>query len=497
MNGDLYPSLYQVNTRVWLNKISRQIGRSATLDDISDVELDELANLGFDWVYFLTVWQTGQAARQVSRSYPEWLTEYQELLPDLQEEDICGSGFAITSYTLNTSFGEPEALMRLRDRLHQRGLKLMLDFVPNHTAPDHPWVQEHPEYYVTGTESLLTEQPHNYLKIDLPEGSTVLAYGRDPYFGGWPDTLQLNYGSSALQIAMSDELLKISQCCDGLRCDVAMLILPEIFERTWGIAIEPFWSKAIAQVREQHPDFVFMAEVYWNLEWTLQQQGFDYTYDKPLYDLLREQNAGLVRSHFCADLDYQKKSVHFLENHDEARVASTFALDIHKAAAVLAYFCTGLRFFHQGQLQGLTQKISVHLGRSPEQPTDLGLQKFYRQLLDVLRLSAVRNGDWQLLESKSAWGGNLTWDCFVAFGWQGRDGERFVIVVNYSATQAQCYLKLPFSEMSQKHYLLRDRLSAVVYERDGDKLLERGLYLDLPPWGYHVFEFTALFLSEK
>jgi GH25 family lysozyme M1 (1,4-beta-N-acetylmuramidase) len=72
------------------------------LDDIPDAELDELANLGFDWVYYLSVWQTGQAARQVSRSNPQWLAEYLELLPDLQEEDICGSGFAITGYTLNT-----------------------------------------------------------------------------------------------------------------------------------------------------------------------------------------------------------------------------------------------------------------------------------------------------------------------------------------------------------------------------------------------------------
>ena len=71
MNSNLYPSLYQINTRVWLNRLSRQIGRPATLDDIPDAELDELVNLGFDWIYFLSVWQTGQAARQVSRSNPQ------------------------------------------------------------------------------------------------------------------------------------------------------------------------------------------------------------------------------------------------------------------------------------------------------------------------------------------------------------------------------------------------------------------------------------------
>jgi glycosidase len=487
-----YPSLYQINTRVWLNRLSRQIDRPATLDDIPDAELDELANLGFDWVYFLSVWQTGQAARQVSRSNPQWLAEYRELLPDLQEEDICGSGFAITSYTLNTRLGEAEALIRLRDRLHQRGLKLMLDFVPNHTAPDHPWIREHPEYYVPGTEALLAEQPQNYIKIDLPQGSTILAYGRDPYFDGWPDTLQLNYGNPALQTAMSNEILKISQWCDGLRCDMAMLVLPEIFQRTWGIATEPFWPKAIPQVREQHPDFIFMAEVYWDLEWTLQQQGFDYTYDKRLYDRLREQQARPVREHFCANLDYQNKSARFLENHDEPRAAATFSSGVHEAAAVLTFFCPGLRFFHQGQLQGWTQKISVHLCRGPEQPTEQDLQRFYHQLLEGLRLGAVRDGAWQLLDCQPAWEDNWTWDCFIAFAWQGSGGERFLIVVNYSPTQAQCYLRLPFSEMRGKTYRLQDRLSEAVYERDGDNLLEGGLYLDLWPWGYHLFELREI-----
>jgi glycosidase len=492
MNSYLNPCLYQINTRVWLNRLSRQIGRPATLDDIPDAELDRLANLGFDWIYFLSVWQTGQAARQVSRSNPQWLAEYRELLPDLQEEDICGSGFAIISYTLNTNLGEAAALIRLRDRLHQRGLKLMLDFVPNHTAPDHPWAKEHPEYYVPGTEAQLAEQPQNYIKIDLPQGPTILAYGRDPYFDGWPDTLQLNYGNPALQTALVDELVKISQWCDGLRCDMAMLVLPEIFQRTWGIATEPFWPKAIPRVQQAHPGFVFMAEVYWDLEWTLQQQGFDYTYDKRLYDRLREQQAQPLRQHFWADLEYQRKSARFLENHDEPRAAATFPSGVHQAAAVLTYFCPGLRFFHQGQLQGWTQKISVHLCRGPEQPTDPDLQRFYQQLLEGLRLKAFREGEWQLLECKPAWEGNWTWNCLIAFAWQGTDGQRALAVVNYAPNQSQCYIPLPWSDLGAQMYRLKNLMGAESYDRSGDSLLSPGLYLDLPAWGYQVFESLQL-----
>jgi hypothetical protein len=488
MNSSLYPSLYQINTRVWLNRLSSQIGRPATLDDIPDAELDELADLGFDWIYCLSVWQTGAAGRKVSCSNPQWLAEYRELLPDLHEDDICGSGFAITAYTLNTLLGEPEALARLRDRLHQRGLKLMLDFVPNHTAPDHPWVQAHPEYYVSGSEEQLAGQPQNYIKLDLPQGPTILAYGRDPYFDGWPDTLQLNYGNPAFQAAQIDELLKISRCCDGLRCDMAMLVLPEIFQRTWGIAVDPFWPTATRKVREKHPDFVFMAEVYWDLEWPLQQQGFDYTYDKRLYDRLRGQLARPVREHFWADLDYQQKSARFLENHDEPRAAATFPAHVHEASAVLTYFSPGLRFFHQGQLQGWPKKISVHLCRGPEQPTDTELLAFYRHLLDALRLDVFRNGDWQLLECKPAWEGNWTSECLIAFAWQGQNGQQAIVAVNYAPNQSQCYLPLPLLNAGGDIYELKSLMGSESYERSGDSLVSPGLYLDLPEWGYEIFK---------
>ncbi|WP_404360974.1 alpha-amylase family glycosyl hydrolase [Methylotuvimicrobium sp. KM1] len=394
MNNSLYPSLCQINTRVRLNSLSRQIGRPATLDDIPDSELDELANLGFDWIYCLSVRQTGAAGRKDSRSNPQWFAEYRELLPDLQEDDICGSGFAITAYVPGIRLGDEDALIRLCDRLRDSGLKLMLDFVPNHTAPDHPWVKAYPEYYVSGTEEQLAGQPQNYIKLDLPQGPSIQAYGRDPYFDGWPDTLQLNYGNPDLQVAQTEELLKISRCCDGLRCDMAMLVLPAIFERTWDIAAEPFWPMAIYKAREEHPDFVFMAEVYWDLEWTLQQQGFDYIYDKRLYDRLREKHALPVWGYFRADLEYQKKSARFLENHDELRAATAFPSQVHEVAVILTYFCPGLRFFHEGQLQGWQKKISVHLFRGLEQPSDQDLHAFYRRLLETIRHKYFhKNGD--------------------------------------------------------------------------------------------------------
>src|SRR6516162_281473 len=148
MSTSRYPSLYQINTRVWLAELSRTLGRPATLDDIPNTELDRLAQLGFDWVWLLSVWQTGPAARRVSLTNAEWRREFQDTLPDLRDEDIPGSGFAITGYTVHTKLGGDAALARLRERLQKRGLRLMLDFVPNHMGLGHPWINDHPEYFV-------------------------------------------------------------------------------------------------------------------------------------------------------------------------------------------------------------------------------------------------------------------------------------------------------------------------------------------------------------
>jgi glycosidase len=412
-----YPSLYQVNTRVWLRELSGNLGRPATLDDIPDSELDRLARLGFDGVYFLGVWETGAAGRQISLNNPEWQREHLELLPDLDENDICGSCFAITRYTVQAGLGGNGALARLRNRLHARGLRLLLDFVPNHTALDHPWVEEHPEFYVPGDEADLAREPHNYCRVQTLRGPRVLVYGRDPHFPGWPDTLQLNYGHPPLQEAMRSELSTIAGKCDGVRCDMAMLILPEVFQRTWGIAAEPFWPLAIQRVRAQHPDFLFIAEVYWDLEWTLQQQGFDYTYDKRLYDRLRDRQARPVRDHFQAEMEFQRKLVRFLENHDEPRAAETFPPAVHRAAAVLTFLCPGLRFFHQGQFEGRKKRIPIRLCRGLSETADPELREFYGHLLRCVRHPAVREGEWRLLECMPAWEGNWTWSGFIAFAW--------------------------------------------------------------------------------
>jgi Alpha amylase, catalytic domain len=490
MTSPRYPSLYQINTRVWLTGLSRRLGKPVTLDDIPDSELDSLAAMGFDWIWLLSVWQTGSGAQKVSRSNPEWRREFEETLPDLTEDDIPGSGFAITGYTVHENLGGDPALARLRDRLKKRGLKLMLDFVPNHMGLDHPWIEDHPEYFVQGSELDLARAPQNYTWVKRKKGDLLLAYGRDPYFSGWPDTLQLNYANPDLQDAMIGELVRISSQCDGVRCDMAMLVLPDVFERTWGHRAPLFWPRATQTVRQQHPDFCLMAEVYWDLEWTLQQQGFNYAYDKRLYDRLRDHHARPVREHFHAGLDYQDKLARFLENHDEPRAAATFPPGIHEAATAITFLSPGLRFFHQGQFEGCKKRISPHLGRGPSEPTDEPINEFYDRLLTILKQPILRDGSWQLLECQPAWDDNWTNDCFIAFGWQSAGQSSLIVVVNYAPNQSQCHVHLPLADLPGKPWCLRDQLSGQCYRWNGDDLAARGLFVDLTPWQASILSLT-------
>ncbi|MCS6925976.1 MAG: alpha-amylase family glycosyl hydrolase [Candidatus Binatia bacterium] len=486
MTSPRYPAVYQINTRVWLTHLSRARGYPVTLGDIPESELDAFARYGFEWIWLMGVWQTGPVGREISRTHAEWRREFVQTLPDLTDADICGSCFAVTGYTVDQRLGGNAALQLLRQRLHPRGLRLLLDFIPNHTAIDHPWVYTRPDFYVHGTEADLARAPQDYIRVTTARGSLILAHGRDPYFPSWPDTLQLNYGNAALQQAMTAELLQIASLCDGVRCDMAMLVLPQVFQRTWGIATEPFWPRAIQRVRRQAPHFLFVAEVYWDLEWELQQQGFDYTYDKTLYDRLRSQQARAVRDHLTADLDFQNKLLRFLENHDEPRAAAVFPPDVHRAAAIITFLVPGLRFFHHGQLEGWKTRISPHLCRGPVEATDPSIADFYTRLLSCL--SRVREGDWQLLPCRPAWDGNWTWDCFLAAAWQGPQHHRLLVAVNYASHRSQCYVQLPFQDMGGAWWQLQDMMGTASYDREGDDLLARGLYLDLPAWGYHVFD---------
>jgi hypothetical protein len=490
------PLLYQINTRILLRERAAVLGRPATFDDVPDAFLDDLPARGVEWVWFLGVWQTGSAGPALSRSRPEFRAACRQCLPDLQEADICGSPFAIQSYTVHRDFGGEAALARLRQRLATRGLRLLLDFVPNHVAPDHPWAESHPEYFVRGTEADLAREPENFVRLRTGRGELILAHGRDPYFPGWADTLQLNYRHTGARQAMLGELARVAGQCDGVRCDMAMLVQPQVFLRTWGDRARPtdgsppvdrpFWPEAIGQIHQRHSKFLFIAEVYWDLEWELQQAGFDFTYDKRLYDRLRAGDARPVREHLMAQPDFQEHSLRFLENHDEPRAAAVFGPKL-PAAAVITLLVPGMRFVYEGQLEGRKVQVPMHVGRRPQEPVDVALQAFYRRLLQALKRPEAHEGQWRLWTCRPAWDGNGTWDQFIVFSWE-QGSRRLLAAVNYGPVQGQCYVTLGLPGLVGRKFTLLDLLGDARYDREGDGLAGNGLYLDMPAWGFHLFE---------
>jgi len=480
------PSLYQLNTRTYL----ATIGRNATIDQIPDSFIDTLAQQGFDWLWLLGVWTLGPTSRNVSRSRAEWRTEYKQVLPDLTDADVTGSPFAVCSYSVDPVLGGDEALKRFRERLSTRGIKLLLDFVPNHVGLDHQWITAHPEFFISGTPEAATRDPSRWCTL---ANGKVYAYGRDPNYPGWPDTLQLNYYKAELRSAMRDEIRAIATRCDGIRCDMAMLLEPEIFHRTWGELLGAqvtdlplFWPEAIRTTKAVSPEFLFMAEVYWDYEYKLQQHGFDYTYDKTLYDRILRRDGPYLRGHLIAPLTYQGKMVRFLENHDEARIASKLSPSEHRAAAVVSFLSPGLRFFHHGQLQGNQIRIPVHLSRGPVEKPLPEVEEIYRTLLPIIQSPTGKHGTWSLLDTRQAWPGNPTNGNFICYLLE-HPLQTLLLAVNYAPYRGQCFVRIPDRTWLEGTIELRDKLSHERLVRGASDLLERGLFLDCGEWQSHIF----------
>jgi hypothetical protein len=489
-----YPTVYEINAWVWLHELSRAQGRALTLDEVPRTELERLAaERRFDALWLMGVWERSPGARQISRTHPGLLEEYSRALPNYTEEDVVGSPYAIRVYRVDAALGGDEGLSELRARMRELGLRLILDFVPNHMAIDHPWVNRHPERLVEGDEASIEREPQNYFRHDTGTHARVFAHGRDPYFDGWSDTVQLDYRCAETREAMIAELLSIAAKCDGVRCDMAMLVMRDIFLQTWGGEFDSagteFWPEAVQRVKAGHPGFLLMAEVYWQMEYRLQQQGFDFAYDKRLYDRLLGDDAAAVREHLRADLGYQSRLVRFIENHDERRAREAFGHARGAAAAATTFTLPGLRLLHEGQLEGWRTKLPVQLGRRPTEPTDTGVSEFYRRLLASLSHVVFHEGEWRRIEPREAWDSNPSHVNFVASVWTHETDLRLV-ASNLSHDRAQCYLPLELPVLAGRSWLLKDLLSDAEYVRDGDGLLSPGLYLDVPAYGHHLFEIT-------
>jgi hypothetical protein len=264
---------------------------------------------------------------------------------------------------------------------------------------------------------------------------------------------------------------------------MAMLLLNEVFAKTWAHLpadgpnlAQEFWPDAIKEVKRAQPGFIFMAEVYWGLEGRLQSLGFDFTYDKALYDdLIERHHAEAQRKLLSAPEDYVTRSIHFLENHDEPRVAAKLSLAENRAAALAILGLPGMRFLHEGQLTGARIKMPVQLGRRPIEAEQGEIK--------------VGIGRGKILAPRAAWDENPTAQNFIIVLWQGKGAGFDLVVVNLAWHLSQCYVSLNVTGLAERDWTMRDLLSKESYERAGSDLAQQGLYLDVAAHGAQVFRF--------
>src|SRR5947207_6748721 len=342
------PVIYEINAWVWLQELSRQDGQNAiTLDNVPAKQWDAIASFGVDAVWLMGVWQRSPKGADLAIKDKVMSAVFRDALPDYNPRvDNIGSAYCVYNFEVDERLGGRKGLEAAREMLKQRNIRLILDFVPNHVAQDHAWVFNHPEYFVQGTKEDLAQFHTRFCQA----GEKVIAKGSEKRdFEPWQDVAQLNAFNSELRKAAIDTLHSIAEQCDGVRCDVAMLLLNSNFEDTWRKYIrerpkKEYWDEVISATRSRHPDMLVMAETYWNQEKELLQLGFDYCYDKDhFYDQIRYSNVKNIRSHLATSLDYQDKLVRFIENHDEERAAATFSPERERMAAVMMMTVPGAK----------------------------------------------------------------------------------------------------------------------------------------------------------
>jgi len=481
------PVIYEINTAVWLDELARAGGRRVTLADVAAADWDAAVPAGVNAVWLMGVWERSPAGLALANANAELQASFTDALPDVRRTDVIGSPYCVRRYVVDAAFGGPGALAVARAALAARGARLILDYVPNHVAPDHPWVTSRPELFVRGDEDDLKADPAGWMAA----AGQVLAHGRDPYFPPWPDVVQLDAFSPAMRVATAGTLADIASQCDGIRCDMAMLMINRIFGTTWGDRAGPepaaeFWPAVLAELHARHPDTVMIAEAYWDKEWELQQQGFSFCYDKRLYDRIVAQDVSGVRDHLRGDPGYQAKLVRFLENHDEPRIASRLPADAERAAAVAIATLPGATMWHEGQFEGRRVRPPVFLSRRPDEVPDRELDVWYRRLLAAIGSHRVRAGAWRLLET-SGWPDNQSCRNLIAWSWAGEhNGDPHVVVVNLSGQPSQARIPLDWPDLPGRSWQLTDVLSQNVFKRDGGELASPGLFVDLGPWQSHL-----------
>ncbi len=487
-----HPHLYEINTWAWLEKLSARAGRLIKLADVPDSEWDALARLWFDIVWLMGVWQRSPESRLIALADPDNIPQYDLALPGWTSDNVIGSPYAVAQYVPDPRIGTWDSLDAVREKLHARGMALFLDFVGNHTALDNPWTRAHPEFYVQGTQDDFQKDPSSFYEVATPRGSFFLAFGKDPYFPPWRDVAQLNHFSPQMRAAQLADLRTIAGHCDGLRCDMAMLHLNEIFGRIWNYLLKgarppekEFWAEAHAAV----PDLILLAEAYWGTEPRLLDLGFSFVYDKSLYDAARDINMNVVHGGLARDAAYQSHLARFLENHDEARCAAVFNDERLPSVGTLMGTLPGMRFYHQGELEGFKVHFPITLRIAADEPTDPARAGFFAKILHISSGEVFHEGAWRVLSVTSE--GDATSGNLVVYEWRSEKSWK-IVAVNLAGYASQGRVHFGDRLFPAKEYVFYDELNDVRYIRTGDELRSPGLFVRRDGFDAHLFDVSPV-----
>lgn len=491
-------NIYELNSRIWLWELSNKYKSRISLANIPDEEILKLKELGFDCLWLEGVWSRSKESRNAILKDARLMHELKIILPDLKLEDVSSSPYAVAQYEVDGFLGNNQNLSEFKKRLNNCGMRLVLDFVPNHTALDHPWLKENPDYFILGSEEDLKNYPDLFFRHQ--DTQCIFAYGKDPNFPAWQDVAQLNYFNPQTRKDMLRLLLNIAGRCDGLRCDMAMLILNRVQREIWKERVFggnkfkeqelEFWQEAAVLIRKSYPDFIFIAEAYWGLEDELIELGFDYAYDKTFYDYLRDSNIEKIKECLAEEQETAGRKLKFIENHDEARAAAVFGPEKVKIAAFLLALSTGAHLYHQGQLEGFKLKAPLYLTRSVSEQIDENIRSFYKKLLVALKDIPLNTVQWELVVLFPAWKENESYKNFiVVFG--KTEGIYYLAATNCTDVQSQCYAYFDISAIPAEDIIFKDIVGTGEYIRNKEEIAIRGLYLDMPRYSFHLFKILA------
>ncbi len=486
------PKLYEINTRVWI----QQFGKISSLLDVPAEYFKKLADKGIDIIWLMGIWNTSQHVIDKYCFSYDLVSSYSRSLKDWTKEDVIGSPYAIDNYEINPLLGSCKDLHDFKEKLNSLGIKLFLDFVPNHFSAESKIIKSNPEIFLQGDEELLSRDSYTFYKPEI-NASKVFAHGRDPLFPAWTDTVQVNYYNDNARDFMIGKLFEIAGLCDGVRCDMAMLPLNNVFYNTWIGVInkfsykkpeKEFWEIAIKKIKSRYRDFIFLAEAYWDLEWDMQQLGFDFVYDKRLTERLSYNDIGGLKFHLAADKVFQMKSVRFLENHDEPRAVARFGKYKSLAAAVVINTIMGMKFFYDGQFEVKKVKIPVQLRREPEEKISKTVRNYYEKLLAITKDDIFIYGTWEMLFPVSAGEANKSFENFFAWQWT-METKRIIVVINYSENTSQCRIKFDI-KTNKKEITLNDLITGETYVREVKEIINHGLFIELRSYQSHILSFT-------